>query len=71
MLFKKEKMLKRLEKERLLDKVTPEIKEIMDALDGQPVSTQCWRRQVYDEPVYFCESKDGKIREYVNELDCE
>lgn len=71
MRFKKEKMIKRLETEGLLDKVTPQISEIMDALDGQPVTAQCWRRVVYDEPVYWCESKDGKIQQYVNEADCE
>lgn len=71
MRFKKEKMIKRLEAEGLLNKVTPQISEIMDALDGQPVTGQCWRRAVYDEPVYWCVSKDGKIAQYVNELDCE
>lgn len=71
MRFKKEKMIKRLEQEGLSDQITPEIDEIMDALDGQTVTAQCWRRQVYDDPVYWCESKDGKIGRYVNEVDCE
>lgn len=67
--FSKEKMISRLKREGLADQITPDIEKIMDNLDGQEATSSCWRRQVYDEPVYWCVGKDGK-GEYVNENDC-
>ena len=69
MKFSKDLMMKRLEKEGMLDQVDEEIIKIMDDLDGQQVSSNCWNRQVYDEPVYWCVGKSGE-GQYVNELDC-
>lgn len=68
--FSKEKMIKRLEKEGRANKIDNEIIAIMDNLDGQPVTTNSWNRQVKGEPVLACIGKDGKYYE-VNEDDCE
>lgn len=68
--FSKRKMVERLVKEGLGDKITPEIEAIMDDLDGQPTTAQCWNRQVFDEPVLWCVGKSGH-GQYVNELDVE
>lgn len=70
MVFKKELMMKRIEKQGLLHLVGEAELAIMDNLDGQEVSTACWNRVVNDEPVYSCKGKDGKIYD-VNEADCE
>lgn len=67
--FSKELMLKRLEEQGMLDQVDDDIIKIMDDLDGQEVTESCWRRQVYDEPVYYCIGKSGEGN-YVNENDC-
>lgn len=69
MVFKKELMLKRIEKEGMSHLVGPEELAIMDNLDGQEVTTACWNRQVHGEPVYACTGKDGKVYD-VNEADC-
>ena len=66
--FSKEKMIKRVTKDGKADLITPEMLAIMDNLDGCPVSTQCWRRTVYNEPVYWVVGKDG-TGTYVNEKD--
>lgn len=63
-------MVTRLVAAGLEDQITPEIEAIMDNLDGQDANPSCWRRQVYDEPVYWVVGKDGN-GEYVNENDCE
>lgn len=69
MVFSKEKMIERLKSEGKEKQITPEIIAIMDNLDGQPVGTNSWNRQVNDEPVYSCEGKDGKFYD-VFEGDC-
>lgn len=69
MVFKKELMLKRVEKAGMLHLVGETELAIMDNLDGQPVTTASWNRQVYDEPVYSCKGKDGKYYD-VHEDDC-
>lgn len=69
MKFSKQRMIDRLIKEGLTDKITGEIIAIMDNLDGQEANASCWRRQVLDEPVYYVTGKDGH-GEYVNENDC-
>lgn len=70
MRFKKQKMIDRLTNEGLADQITPEIVAIMDNLDGQEVSENCWSRKVLDQQVYWCIGKDGTGFE-VNEQDCE
>ena len=69
MVFSKQKMIERLTAEGRADAITEDIIAIMDDLDGQPVSTNSWNRQVYDEPVYTCLSKSGSHFD-VNENDC-
>lgn len=69
MVFSKDKMLKRLSKEGRLEGLPTEVLDIMDNLDGQPVGTNSWNRQVMGAPVYTCEGKDGKSYD-VNEEDC-
>lgn len=70
MIFRKQKMIDRLIKEGLKDKITEEIIAIMDDLDGQRADENCWNRRVKGEPVYYVMGKSGK-GEYVNEKDCE
>ena len=69
MVFSKTKMIERLTSEGNAGDITDEIISIMDNLDGQPVSTSSWNRQVNDAPVYTCLGKDGKSYD-VNENDC-
>ena len=69
MVFKKDLMLNRIEKQGLMHLVGKAELEIMDNLDGQEVTTACWNRQVHDEPVFACTGKDGKVYD-VNEADC-
>lgn len=45
------------------------VMSIMDNLDGQPVGTNSWQRQVYGKNVYSCIGKDGKCYD-VNANDC-
>lgn len=70
MVFKKELMMKRIEKQGLLHLVGETEIAIMDNLDGQEVTAASWNRVVNDQPVYSCKGKDGKIYD-VNEADCE
>jgi hypothetical protein len=70
MVFSKQKMIDRLTQEGKAGEINEDILAIMDNLDGQPVGSNSWHRQVYDEPVYTCEGKDGKSID-VNENDCE
>lgn len=69
MYFSKEKMIARVTAEGRADMIDKETLAIMDNLDGQPVGTNSWSRQVYGEPVYTCIGKDGKSYD-VNENDC-
>lgn len=70
MIFKKELMMKRIEKEGLLHLVGEKELAIMDNLDGQEVTTASWNRVVNDTPTYSCKGKDGKYYD-VYEGDCE
>lgn len=70
MVFKKELMMKRIEKQGLLHLVGETEIAIMDNLDGQEVTAASWNRVVNDQPVYSCKGKDGKVYD-VNEADCE
>ena len=66
--FSKEKMIKRVTEEGKADMLTPEIMALMDNIDGCEVSTSCWLRTVYQEPVYWVVGKDGTGL-YINEKD--
>lgn len=68
--FSKRKMVERLVKDDLDELITPEIEAILDDLDGQPTTEQCWKRQVKGEPVLWCVGKSG-VGQYVNENDVE
>ena len=70
MVFNKDLMMKRIEKQGMLHLVGEKELAIMDNLDGQEVTTESWNRVVNDEPVYSCKGKDGKYYD-VNEADCE
>lgn len=69
MVFSKQKMIDRLTAEGRASDIDGEALTIMDNLDGQPVSTASWSREVRGEPVYSCFSKDGRHYD-VNENDC-
>lgn len=69
MVFSKEKMIARLKEEGRFEGLSNEVFSIMDNLDGQPVGTNSWNRQVMGAPVYTCTGKDGKSYD-VNEEDC-
>ena len=70
MRFSKARMVERLEQNGLAGQITSEIIAIMDNLDGQEASENCWNRRVLDEPVLWVVGKDGK-GEYVYEGDCD
>ena len=69
MVFKKELMLKRIEKLGKMHYVDDDIRALMDNLDGQEVSTSSWGREVYGYPVYACIGKNGECHD-VYEGDC-
>lgn len=69
MKFSKEAMIKRLTEDGRADMITDDIIAIMDNLDGQEASENCWNRQVKGEPVLWVIGKDGH-GEYVAEADC-
>lgn len=66
--FSKKKMIDRVTKAGKADMLTEDVIAIMDNLDGCPVDTNCWKRVVYGEPVYWCVGKNGK-GDYVSEDD--
>ncbi len=69
LVFSKKKMMERLANEGRAEEVTPDLEAIMDALDGKEAIASCWRRVVYNEPVYYVRMGE-KTGEYVNENDC-
>lgn len=69
MVFSKQKMIDRLTREGRADQITDAILAIMDNLDGQKASENCWERRVKDEPVLYVVGKNGE-GEIVNEEDC-
>ena len=69
MVFKKERMLKRIEAQGMAHMVGEAELAIMDNIDGQEATENCWNRRVNGEPVLWCVGKDGKGYE-VNEEDC-
>ena len=69
--FRKAKMMARLEKQGITD-IPEDAVKMMDILDGKEATTSCWRRQVCGEPVLWVSVEsipDGGA--YVNEADCE
>ena len=70
MIFRKQKMIDRVTREGRADMINDTVLAIMDKLDGKKATANCWRRQVYDEPVLWVDLGNGQ-GEYVNELDCE
>lgn len=70
LVFSKKKMIDRITKEGRADMIDAEVIRIMNNLDGLECIANCWRRQIYDEPVYAVTGLDG-IVQYVNENDTE
>lgn len=70
MLFKKEKMIARLEREGRANLIDDEARKIMDNLDGCEANPINWLSITRGEPVVWVKGKDG-IGEYANEEDCE
>ena len=70
MKFSAAKMVARLTKEGRANEIDDSIMAIMEKLDGQEATENCWERRVLGCPVYYVVGKDG-IGEYVNEADCE
>ena len=67
--FRKELMLKRLEKEGRLGEMDEKCKEIMNKLDGQPIEKNRFKALVFDVVEYGV-IVDGVFYE-VNLKDCE
>ena len=67
MKFYKVKMIKRLVKQGLVKKITPDIIDIMDKLDGKEVQEYCWQNVVMGENVGYI----PEFEMYVNLDDCE
>ena len=59
LVFRKELMLKRLEKENLLDKVDDEISNLMNKLDGKEVYKNDWKALLYGELEYIARDDEG------------
>ena len=59
LVFRKELMLKRLEKENLLDKVDDEVMKLMNELDGKEVHKNDWKALVFDELEYIARDSEG------------
>lgn len=59
LVFRKELMLKRLEKENLLDKVDDEVMKLMNELDGKEVHKNDWKALIFDELEYIARDSEG------------
>ncbi len=59
LVFRKELMLKRLEKENLLDKVDNEVMKLMNELDGKEVHKNDWKALIFDELEYIACDNEG------------
>lgn len=70
MVFKKAKMLARIEKAGLLGMVDDEAISIMDKLDGREVKKNDFKALVYDQEEYYVTAEDG-TNYPVNINDCE
>lgn len=58
--FKKQLMMDRIKREGLLNELTPDIKEIMEKLDGKTVRKNDWKDLIYDEIEYVAIDDDGE-----------
>ena len=69
MVFRKAKMMKRLEEQGMLHLVDKRSIQIMDMLDGKEAKKNDFKALIYDEEEYYVVAEG---REYpVNKLDCE
>ena len=69
--FKKEKMMARLNAQGRANEIDADSREIMDNLDGREVKCNLWRETVYGEAnSWYCTDADG-IQYPVNIDDCE
>ena len=69
-IFRKEKMLQRLEKEGRLDEIDATSKEIMEVIDGYIVEENRFRKLVYGDNQGFIKTENfGTLP--VNLADCE
>ncbi len=59
LVFRKELMLKRLEKENLLDKVDDKVMKLMNELDGKEVRKNDWKALIFDELEYIARDSEG------------
>ena len=70
--FRKAKMMVRIEKAGMTKLVDAQSLEIMNKLDGKPASASCWERVVNGRPVLWVAEKSlPNGGAYVHEDDCE
>lgn len=72
LVFRKKKMLARLEKEGRIDQICNKDYELMEKLDGKEATTYCWANIVNDEPLAWIADDslpDGGV--YINIADCD
>lgn len=69
MVFRKSKMIARLEKEGKAHLIDEESKQIMDKLDGKEAIKNDFKALIYDVEEYYVHTVDGDYP--VNKLDCE
>ncbi len=60
LVFKKELMLKRLEKENLLAMVDDEVIKLMNELDGKEVQKNDWEALIFGELEYIAHDSMGR-----------
>lgn len=70
MVFRKAKMLERLEREGRTDNIDEHSKVIMDMLDGKEAEKNHFKALVEGIEVYYVTADNG-INYPVNKLDCE
>ena len=70
MVFRKEKMLKRLAREGKSDAIDDNSKRIMDMLDGKEAQKNHFKALVEGIEVYYVKADNG-ITYPVHKLDCE
>ena len=70
LIFRKEKMLARIEREGLIHLVGPTELAIMDLLDGCEVKPNLWWQTVHLEDARYCTTADG-MQYPVHPDDCE
>ncbi len=70
MVFKKKKMINRLTKKGLSNRITPAIMKIMDNIDGCEAVESDWSVIKSKGNLLWVKGRNG-IGEYVNRADCE